>query len=162
MTESVKSSAVIRFATLEDRAGILECLSLAFAPYRSRYTADAFSNTVLTPETVHRRMSDMTVFVAESAEGKIIGTIACQLVTGEAGHVRGMGVRPEWQGASIAQQLLDRAEQELRGLGCSTVTLDTTEPLDRAMHFYEKHGFTRTGRVRAFFGMPLIEYRKLL
>ena len=107
-------------------------------------------------------MSEMTVFVAESDERQIIGTIACKVVNGEEGHLRGMGVRPEWQGSSVAKQLLDRAEEELRHSGCSIVTLGTTEPLNRAMRFYEKNGFKRTGRAMQFFGMPLIEYRKSL
>jgi ribosomal protein S18 acetylase RimI-like enzyme len=42
------------------------------------------------------------------------------------------------------------------------VTLDTTEPLARAIRFYEQHGFHRSGIIRDFFGMPLLEYRKSL
>jgi hypothetical protein len=72
VTEPVKFSAVIRMATFADWTGILECLSLAFAPYRDRYTPEAFAETVLTPETVHRRMSEMTFFVAESDEKQIL------------------------------------------------------------------------------------------
>jgi hypothetical protein len=40
--------------------------------------------------------------------------------------------------------------------------LDTTEPLQRAMGFYEKHGYRRSGKVSDFFGMPLVEYQKVL
>jgi hypothetical protein len=42
------------------------------------------------------------------------------------------------------------------------VSLDTTEPLERATQFYEAQGFRRTGRVSDFFGMPLHEYAKAL
>ena len=45
--------------------------------------------------------------------------------------------------------------------GCSLVTLDTTEPLERATRFYEKHGYRLSGRVSEFFGMPLFEYVKV-
>jgi ribosomal protein S18 acetylase RimI-like enzyme len=71
-----------------------------------------------------------------------------------------MGVLPEWQGRGVAKQLLDGAEAELRESGCKRVTLDTTEPLVPAMHFYERNGFRRTGKISDFFSMPLIEYAK--
>jgi ribosomal protein S18 acetylase RimI-like enzyme len=42
------------------------------------------------------------------------------------------------------------------------VTLDTTRPLQRAIRFYERHGYRQTGRVSDFYGMELIEYAKEL
>jgi hypothetical protein len=42
------------------------------------------------------------------------------------------------------------------------VSLDTTEPLRRAMRFYERNGYQRSGKVTDFFGMTLIEYIKEL
>jgi len=78
------------------------------------------------------------------------------------GHLRGMAVRPPWHGQGIAQQLLDAAEAELRGHNCRRMTLDTTDPLKRAIRFYEKNGFRPTGKITDFFGMPLFEYEKTL
>ena len=71
-----------------------------------------------------------------------------------------MAVLPEWQGQGIAPRLLQAAEEELAARGCVRITLDTTEPLLRAVRFYEKHGYRRTGRTTDFFGMPLHEYAK--
>jgi ribosomal protein S18 acetylase RimI-like enzyme len=73
-----------------------------------------------------------------------------------------MSVLPEWQGKGVADELLIRAEEELRSRACLYVTLDTTEPLQRAIRFYERHGFRATGRVTDFYGMPLYEYSKTL
>ena len=73
-----------------------------------------------------------------------------------------MSVPPRWAGKGVAQALLEAVEAELRGLHCTLVTLDTTEPLTRAMRFYERNGYQRTGKVEHFFGMPLIEYAKPL
>ena len=56
--------------------------------------------------------------------------------------------------------MLQAAESELRARGCRRVTLDTTQPLERAMRFYEKNGYRRSGNVGDFFGMPLFEYVK--
>jgi ribosomal protein S18 acetylase RimI-like enzyme len=58
--------------------------------------------------------------------------------------------------------LLQHAEAELARRGCARITLDTTEPLRRAMVFYEKHGYRRSDVTRDFFGMPLLEYVKEL
>ena len=140
---------------------VLNCLAEAFAPYRDNYTAEAFLDTVLSAETINHRMKSMRIFVAEDpTSGVIVGTVACNLVSSEEGHLRGMAVLSSFQGAGIAQQLLERAEAELVAQKCTRITLDTTEPLQRAIGFYRKNGFRPSGRVTDFFGMPLYEYVK--
>jgi len=150
---------VIRKATPADSPAILAVLRAAFAPFESRYTAAGFEDTVLTPDILRERFKSMTIFVAE--DQGIVGTIACA-ANGEEGHLRGMGVLPAWLGKGVAAELLGAAEVELRAMKCKRLTLDTTEPLQRAMRFYEKHGYRRSGRVGDFFGMPLYEYEKTI
>ena len=152
----------IRRATSEDAAQILACLRTAFEDYRQQYTTDAFVDTVLTPETLQERLVAMIVFVAINDLGEVVGTIACNLVSAEEGHLRGMAVLPSLRGSGIAGQLLSHAEEGLRSRKCTCITLDTTEPLQRAMRFYEKHGYRRSGKISDFFGMPLVEYQKVL
>jgi predicted N-acetyltransferase YhbS len=152
----------IRKATREDAAAIVACLRSAFEDYREAYTPAAFVDTVLTPDTLEQRLAHMRVLVAVDAANQVIGTIACQVVSREEGHVRGMAVLPRWQGAGVAAELLRAAETELRKNKCAHVTLDTTAPLMRAMGFYEKNGYARSGKITHFFGMPLYEYRKSL
>ena len=152
----------VRRATPADAAGILACLAAAFEPYRDRYTPDAFRDTVLTPVTVQLRLASTAVFVAVTPEGEIAGTIGGSIVSPGEGHIRGMAVLPQWQGAGISGQLLQAVEGEFRAQNCGRITLGTTQPLDRAMGFYEKNGYRRTGMVSDFFGMPLFEYVKPL
>ena len=106
-------------------------------------------------------MAHMTVYVAVSYEGTVVGTLAAADVKDE-GHLRGMAVRPDWQGRSIAERLLALAESDLIAAGCTRVTLDTTAPLRRAVRFYEKNGFVPSGKTADFFGMPLHEFVKPL
>ena len=80
----------------------------------------------------------------------------------EEGHLRGMAVRPEWQGQGIARRLLMAVEHHLIKSGCSRITLDTTDPLTKAICLYESCGFVRSGRVQDYFGMPLYEFVKQL
>lgn len=150
----------IRKADQGDIQAILECLREAFEAYRKSYTVDAFRDTVPTLEGLRSRLEKMCVFVASNASGEIVGTVACNVVSSEEGHVRGMAVRAAWQGAEAASELIRSVESELRDRGCSQVSLDTTLPLERAIRFYEKHGFRRSGRITDFFGMQLIEYVK--
>ena len=156
----------IRQATPADSAGILRCLATAFESYRNRYTPEAFADTVLAPDTLQTRLATMCLFVAVTDSGEIIGTIGCQVVhpvvNPREGHIRGMAVLPEWQGHGVAAELLASAESELRTLGCSRISLDTTNPLRQAMRFYEKNGFLRSGKVTDFFGMKLFEFVKTL
>jgi len=159
---SARPACSVRRATPADAAGILACLAAAFEPYRDRYTPDAFRDTVLTPVTVQLRLASMAVFVAVTPEGEITGTIGGSIVSRGEAHIRGMAVLPQWQGAGVAGQLLQAVEDELRSQGCRRITLDTTQPLERAMRFYQKSGYRRSGKVSDFFGMPLFEYVKPL
>ncbi len=160
---SSKRPFSVRKATAEDCASILECLASAFAPFRESYTLGAFLDTVLTPESVLKRLQQMSIFVAvEAGTATIVGTIGCNTLRENQGHIRDMAVRPEWQGSLVAEELLGRVEQELRDRGCSRVTLNTTLPLQRAMRFYEKRGFHKTGRIANFYGMQLFEYEKTI
>jgi GNAT superfamily N-acetyltransferase len=152
----------IRQADEADSAGILRCLAMAFEVYRNDYTREAFEDTVLTQETLHQRLAAMSVFIAITGAEETIGTIAYRLADGEAGHLRGMAVLPDWHGRGVAEQLLKVVERDLRRLGCSRLSLDTTPPLRRAVSFYEKSGFRLSGKVTAYFGMALREYVKRL
>src|SRR5690348_15835543 len=96
--------ATIRRARSTDASGILECLRAACAPFESSYTKDAYSDTVLTMETVEERLQSMVLYVALSEAGEVIGTIGCAKVGEREGHLRGMAVLPEWQGSGIASK----------------------------------------------------------
>jgi len=156
----LKQSFAIRKATLADCAATLECLLTAFEPYRESYTPEAFTDTVLSPETFRHRLSEMSVLVATSTSGEVVGTIAYKVLEGSEGHLRGMAVRPEWHGSGLSTSLLETAEDALSTAGCKAITLDTAEPLRTAIRFYEQNGYRPTGKVGYFFGMPLFEYSK--
>jgi len=162
-TAELRSSDVqgVRQASKSDVEDIRHCLAAAFEPFRAQYTRGGFFDTVPSAANLVRRIADMTLFLAE-ANGKVVGTIGCNKCYDHEGHLRGMAVLPEYQGSGVAASLLAAAETELKRQGCTRVTLDTTEPLQRAIHFYEKYGFRPSGRVSDFFGMRLHEYVKQL
>jgi ribosomal protein S18 acetylase RimI-like enzyme len=151
----------IRRARADEAEKITECMALAFEAFRPQYTSGAFHDTVASPEALRKRMEHMTVYVAVAPDGTVIGTLAAAVMEKE-GHLRGVAVRPDWQGHRIAEQLLARAESDLLVAGCTHITLDVTMPLQRAVRFYEKTGFVATGKTGDFFGMPLREFAKPL
>jgi len=150
---------VIRPAGDEDVEGILRCLATAFEPFRAQYTAEAFADTTLNSESLRLRLQRMHVLVA--CFGAIVGTVAAA-AGGDEGHLRGMAVLPAWHGSGVATELLGSIERWLKQRGCKRVTLDTTLPLEPAARFYTRNGYKRSGKIRDFFGMPLVEYAKEL
>lgn len=154
-----KHAFQIRSAHPQDAAQVLECLHVAFVPYEHLYTPAAFADTVLDSLTVNTRMQQMRVLVAASGD-RVIGTVAGQGCSDGEGHLRGMAVLPDYQSTGVAQELLAAIERWLKANGCNRVTLDTTLPLERAMKFYERNGYKRSGHTADFFGMTLIEYEK--
>ena len=68
-------SVSITRATVYDSEGILRCLRAAFEPYRAQYTPAGYEDTVMTSETVRKRIETMTVLVARNELGLIIGTV---------------------------------------------------------------------------------------
>ena len=153
---------LVREAATADACGILACLSAAFEAYRDSYTPAAFADTILTPETIQRRLQEMTVFIETEKSGAIVGTIACSVLNLEEGHIRGMAILPTAQGSGIAAGLLTHVEAHFRQRNCNRISLDTTAPLKRAIRFYERSGFSPSGKVQDFFGMPLYEYVKTI
>ncbi|HYB93847.1 MAG TPA: GNAT family N-acetyltransferase [Vicinamibacterales bacterium] len=158
----LEAAITIAKASTADLPLVRECLAEAFEPYRSDYTTEMFEDTVPSVDALAQRAQQMTIWVARAADGTVIGTIANGIGSEGVGHLRGMAVSGNHHGAGVAARLLRAAEQELRERGCGAVTLDTTAPLVRAMNFYEKHGYRRTGRHYDKLGMVLIEHRKSL
>lgn len=153
-------SVELRKAAIDDAEAIVDCMRRAFEEYKDAYTPGAFADTVPDANGIRQRLEEMSLLVAVSAN-TIVGTIGYS-VNGTEGHLRGMAVIPEWRGCGAASALLRNVEAELQASGCTVVTLDTTQPLERAIRFYEKNGFVASGKVSIFFGMQLYEYSKLL
>ena len=154
---------LIRKAKRKDAKGIHEVLLAAFEEFRYYYSPEGFHDTVLTTETVLKRIKSMTIFIAIDQNDFIIGTIGWKKLGSDEGHIRGMAVHPDLQGkGNIATDLLTSVENDARFHECSFLTLDTTEVLQRAQNFYRKNGFEKTGKIGDFFGSTIFEFKKRL
>src|SRR5262249_61125234 len=81
-------AVAIRRATAADAQGILECLRLAFEPYRQRYTPAGFAGTVLGPATIRDRLAGLTVILA-SHPRPVVGSVRWPSGSGGGGRVPG-------------------------------------------------------------------------
>ncbi|MFQ6116510.1 MAG: GNAT family N-acetyltransferase, partial [bacterium] len=77
-------------------------------------------------------------------------------------HIRSMAVKADYQGKGIGWRIL----QEINGLAkkkhCQTITLESFEPLTKAVSLYEKFGFRRTGRKKNLYGIRIFEMLRLV
>jgi N-acetylglutamate synthase-like GNAT family acetyltransferase len=152
---------IIRRAQPKDAKGIHEVILAAFEEFRDFYSEKGFTDTVMSEEIALERMIEMIIYVAVDKSDRIIGTVGWKKVNEKEGHLRGMAVHPKRQGkSSPASDLLKIVQEEAHSQGCSFLTLDTTDPLQRAQNFYKKHGFKKTGKTSDFFGSKVYEFAK--
>jgi L-amino acid N-acyltransferase YncA len=69
----MRSGVSIREADPSDANAIGDCLRAAFEPYRVAYTREAYDNTMFTTETMRERFASMSVLVAVTEIGEIVG-----------------------------------------------------------------------------------------
>jgi GNAT superfamily N-acetyltransferase len=111
-------------------------------------------------EDIARRMRGMqdsaehAVFVAESAEGGVVGWIGlCILHMIEADarvEVTGLIVDQQTRSKGVGQLLLDRGEAWAREKGCGEIGLRTNVIRERAHAFYERQGYKHVKTQRSY------------
>jgi GNAT superfamily N-acetyltransferase len=73
-------------------------------------------------------------------------------------------VRPRWHGTGLAAELLRAVEREATERGFARMALWTPRDSGRARRFYEREGWTPSGREQpeSPMGLPLVEYVRTL
>jgi GNAT superfamily N-acetyltransferase len=162
---------VTRLATPSDVGAVAADISEGFESYHAWAPGDWTPPVVGEgdPERFAGALArpDVWVLVAVS-DGEVIGHIALSLSTREdpgppppgAVFVWELFVRPAWHGQGVATELMRAALAEAARRGFSRMRLWTPEGAGRARQFYEREGWTLTGRAhrRSDFGLPTIEY----
>jgi ribosomal protein S18 acetylase RimI-like enzyme len=67
---------------------------------------------------------------------------------GRAAVAHRLMVAQEWQSRGVGRMLMQFAEQRAAALGYDCIRLDAFSENPRAIHFYERAGYRRAGRVR--------------
>jgi GNAT superfamily N-acetyltransferase len=109
--------------------------------YRSLYTPEGFSSTVLTSGEVEERLrlNEGPTWVA-LCEDVIVGTVSA-VVKGESVYIRSMAILPTARGQGIGELLLKQIESFALARGCTRLFLSTTPFLNRAIRLYGQFGF---------------------
>jgi GNAT superfamily N-acetyltransferase len=80
-------------------------------------------------------------------------------------YLRQMFVRSRWRGSGVAAMLMAAAVEEARHRELTQMILWTPRDAERARRFYEREGWTLTGRAHdegSSIGLPTVEYRRVL
>ena len=89
--------------------------------------------------------------VAETG-GALIGFV---VIDPKSGYLDQIVVDPEYWGSKAAKMLLDEA----RGISLRGITIDVNQNNERAIKFYEREGFVRTGEGKnPISGKPTFRY----
>ncbi|MBO9575550.1 MAG: GNAT family N-acetyltransferase [Sphingobium sp.] len=117
--------------------------------------------------------ADKSVFVAEDAEGEIVGSYGMRPnSTGPAAHVANAGyiVRPDQRGRGVAQALCRHSLDEARRQGYRAMQYNLVISTNvRAVHLWQHMGFAIAGTLPGAFRRPggdyvdaFVMYRSLL
>ncbi len=102
-------------------------------------------------------MSENSHFLAVTADSSldtnldaIIGFGCFWSILDEA-HITLLGIHPDYQGRGLGQLLLCALLDRARAIEMKRATLEVRASNDRAIHLYEKHGFTIVGRRKKYY-----------
>ena len=93
------------------------------------------------------------VAFAGEADGEMTGFVVARRA-GDEGEILNLAVRPANRRKGEGAALLRATLKEFRALGVRRVFLEVRESNERGVAFYAKHGFTRTGKRRAYYREP--------
>ena len=91
--------------------------------------------------------------LVSEADGKVVGFIIGRQVAGEA-EILNLAVMVAKRRKGEGRALLMAAMDELRARQVSRVFLEVRESNGSGMAFYEKHGFSKTGRRASYYRDP--------
>ena len=123
--------------------GVIELVSTVLAEFGLTFGEGSATDAQVVDLPDSYRGSGGEFWVALSDEGAVVGTCGVFPVNPDDFELRKMYLLPETRGAGLGPALLERAVDFARGRGALHLVLDTVDGMERAIHFYEAHGFVR-------------------
>jgi ribosomal protein S18 acetylase RimI-like enzyme len=148
----------VRNASLEDVRAIYDILRESFQPYRRHYTDEAYRATVVPVAEITRRLTDdQTDLLVAVYSDKVVGTVSVSVQGPDTLYIQSMAVSPGHRGKGVGREILAAVTDIGRAKRCKRIALECYEPLAEARNLYERFGFRRTGRARAYHGITVFE-----
>ena len=96
------------------------------------------------------------VGIVAEVDGRFVGQVEVSPGFERSSHLGGLGIslRDGYRDVGIGTEMMREAEIQARGLGLEVVTLEVFATNERAIHVYEKAGFTVVGRIPKGARMP--------
>ena len=150
----------IKKADIKNAKQIHSILLHAFKPYVNSYTKQAYQQTVLSPEIIKKRICNTKIVVLIALyNDSIIGTASIQKKNTDL-YLFSMAVDPLYQTIGVGTLLMNEIKTRALDMGCKCIFLETYHRLKKAIKFYNKHGFRRTGNTRDYYGITVFEMKK--
>ncbi|WP_421984053.1 GNAT family N-acetyltransferase [Roseibium sp.] len=131
----------IRSAQLADRDALTE---LCMRSKQSNGYDEAFMHACLDELRVRDSwISDDDFWVAEAADGSLVGCIRLSRDQSSGGELETCFVAPDYKGTGVGRALFETLENRARTIGLGHIELDA-DPFAEA--FYARMGFATTGR----------------
>jgi len=148
----VNKKLVFRGANINEKDDIYQILIESFEPYRKYYTEEGYISTVLSPEEIKKRLKDnvFKVFVV-TLDKKIVGTVSI-IQKNDSYYIRSMAVDPDYQNQGIGLFILENICNIAENENIKKISLDSFQPLEKAVKFYEKYGFKKNRYNKRFAG----------
>lgn len=104
--------------------------------------------------SVQKLIDQQVAFVVARVDGRPAGCGGIMLVPKEYGELKRMYVRPEFRGAGLGRQLIERLAAHARAHGIALLRLETGARQDEAIRLYEAAGFRRIPPFGPYFEDP--------
>jgi ribosomal protein S18 acetylase RimI-like enzyme len=129
----------IRPAGIDDAERLIPHINAAFA------LAEPFMGGPRTdPERLAVSLKKGTILLAEDDAGALVASIYMEL-RGDRGYVGMLAVAPGRQRSGVGRQMMEAAEEYLRGRGCRAVDLTVLSIRAELPPVYRSYGYEETG-----------------
>ena len=116
------------------------CVARYYAEIAQRFEGGFDPERALQPSDDDMRPPRGVLLLA-TADGQSHGCVAVRLTAPATADLKRLWVAPASRGLGLASRLLAAAEAEARGLGATTIRLDTNRALTEAIALYRARGF---------------------
>ena len=156
-----KDKITIRLAWKNEIFKIHKIFLEAFKPYKKYYTKKAYDATVISPRQINDRLLDNEVYILVAIyNSEIVGTVSVNKEDSSSFYICSMAVKPSFQGKGIGSYLLEEIIKLSVEKKVKTLSLESYDPLEKALNFYEFFGFEKTGKNRNYHGIEIFEMIK--
>lgn len=135
----MKEELIYRVARKGDEEEILKVIEVALNVYGLKLEPEDADADVVDLEEYYFKQNGW--FEVVEFKGKIIGSVGVYHVDDQTCELRKMYLYPQYQGMGIGKQLMEDAIEAAREIGFSTMLLQTSSKLVKALPLYEQYGF---------------------